>query len=243
MVKPRVDLTGWVMKEHDVPDSRLTVIKQANDYINPKGTHRAQWLCVCSCGNEVIVEHTRLKSGKTKSCGCYAIELRKKLYTQRNKYEEYNDYIIGITNDGKSQFKIDKEDFDKVKDFTWTINDQGYVISTTSNIYHKHIRLSRLVMDAQEMLEVDHINHDLLDNRKNNLRVVTHQQNLFNQQKAKNNTSGFIGVVKYNDKWRAQIMYNGKVKHLGIYDTPEEASSVYNTFAQKLFGEYMYKNN
>ena len=243
MVKPRVDMTGWVMKEHGIPDSRLTVIKQANDYINPKGMHRAQWLCMCSCGNEVTVEHTSLKSGRIKSCGCYAIELRKKLYTKRNKYEEHDDYIIGIINDGKSRFKIDKKDFDKVKDFTWFINEQGYVISTTSNIYHKHIRLSRLVTDAPDGLDVDHINHDLLDNRKSNLRVVTHQQNLFNQQKAKNNTSGFIGVVKHGDKWIAQAMHNGKNKYLGIYDTPEEASNVYNAFAQEFFGEYMYKNN
>ena len=243
MVKVKKDMTGWIMSEHGVPDSRLTVIRQVSDYINPKGEHKARWLCVCSCGNKVIVEQSSLKNGRTKSCGCYALELRKALYTKRNKYEEYDEYIVGTTNDGKSKFKFDKEDFDKVKKFTWYINDQGYVISTKSNVHHKRIRLSRLVMNAPDGFEVDHINHDLLDNRKSNLRIVTHQQNLFNQQKSKNNTSGFVGVVKRENKWIAQIMYNGKNKYLGIFDTVEEAVNVYNTAAQELFGEYMYKNN
>ena len=243
MVNVKEDMTDWVMSEHGVPDSKLTVIRQVSDYIDSKGGHKARWLCVCSCGNKVVVEQSKLKSGKTKSCGCYVLELRKALYTKRNEYEEYDNYIIGITNDGKSKFKFDKEDFDKVKNFTWYVNDQGYVISTKSNMYHKRVRLSRLVMDVQDGFEVDHINHDLLDNRKTNLRLVTNQQNLFNQQKPKNNTSGFVGVVQHGNKWVAQIMYNGKIKYLGIFNTLEEASSVYSTTAQKLFGEYMYKNN
>ena len=49
MVKVRENMTGWVMSEHGVPDSRLTVIQQTEDYIRPDGRHEARWLCECSC--------------------------------------------------------------------------------------------------------------------------------------------------------------------------------------------------
>lgn len=72
-VKPKEDMTGWVMSEHGVPDSRLTVIKQVDDYIFPKSQKRlARWLCECSCNdhNKVITISTKLKNGEIKSCGC-----------------------------------------------------------------------------------------------------------------------------------------------------------------------------
>lgn len=49
MVKIREDMTGWVMKEHGVPNSRIKVIERAEDYVTPSGAHYAQWLCECMC--------------------------------------------------------------------------------------------------------------------------------------------------------------------------------------------------
>ena len=49
---------------------KLTAIKRVEDYISPKGQHKAQWLCKCDCGNEKVVAGDRLKSGRVKSCGC-----------------------------------------------------------------------------------------------------------------------------------------------------------------------------
>ena len=49
LVKVKEDMTGWVMAEHGVPDSRWIVIEQAEDYITPSGHHVAQWLCECNC--------------------------------------------------------------------------------------------------------------------------------------------------------------------------------------------------
>jgi hypothetical protein len=65
MVKVRKDLTGRVF-------GKLTVIKQVDDYITPKGKHHAQWLCECSCAehNRVVVIQNNLVKGKTASCGC-----------------------------------------------------------------------------------------------------------------------------------------------------------------------------
>ena len=80
MVKVYEDMTGWKMWEHGVPNSRLTVVDQVEDYVKPNGVHEAQWKCVCSCKehNEIIVLGYCIKSGTVRSCGC----LRKETATQ-----------------------------------------------------------------------------------------------------------------------------------------------------------------
>lgn len=72
-----IDMTGWVMSEHGIPDSRLTVIKRAEDHITSSGNHVIQWECRCSCGksNTIIVSGISLRTGKTKSCGCLQKEI------------------------------------------------------------------------------------------------------------------------------------------------------------------------
>mgnify|MGYP001128969241 CR=1 FL=1 len=61
-----IDMTGWVMSEHGVPESRLTVIKR----IGSTKDHRALWECQCQCGNITMVDTHSLTSGNVKSCGC-----------------------------------------------------------------------------------------------------------------------------------------------------------------------------
>jgi hypothetical protein len=63
MGKTKIDITGWVMSEHGVPESRLTVLKQVDDYINTtNGQHITRWLCECSCEehNQIIVLRNHL---------------------------------------------------------------------------------------------------------------------------------------------------------------------------------------
>lgn len=81
MVKVKEDMTGWKMWEHGVPDSRLTVIKQVDDYIEKNGSRRAQYLCECNCGcgQPVIALAKEIKSGHTKSCGCLKFTIGKYL--------------------------------------------------------------------------------------------------------------------------------------------------------------------
>ena len=54
---------------------RLVTVRQADDYISPKGKHYPRWECVCDCGNTTIVFATNLKQGATTSCGCRAKEV------------------------------------------------------------------------------------------------------------------------------------------------------------------------
>lgn len=102
------------------------------------------------------------------------------------------------------------------------------------------IYMSRQIMDAPAGKEVDHRNHEGLDNQRLNLRLVTHQQNLLNKRPYVRNRSGFKGVCSARKKWRAEIAIRGKRIRLGHFDSPELAHSAYVQAAQKYHGEYAY---
>lgn len=94
---------------------------------------------------------------------------------------------------------------------------------------HQRVFLHRLVTNAPSDLEVDHIHHDGLDNRRSVLRVVTHAENCRNQRRT--NKHGFKGVSRRsNGTYRAIAKLNGKFKHLGYFDTAEEAGAAYQAF-------------
>lgn len=65
-----IDITGWIMREHGVPSSRITVLRRVEDYISPNGYVVAQWECQCDCGKTFVSSGKSIRSGKTKSCGC-----------------------------------------------------------------------------------------------------------------------------------------------------------------------------
>ena len=75
---------------------------------------------------------------------------------------------------------------------------------------------------------IDHINGQKSDNRFANLREVFEDGNSQNIRKPnKRNKSGFLGVIRFQNKWRASITVNGKTRRIGDYDTPEEAHQAY----------------
>ena len=84
-----IDMTGWVMKEHGVPKSRLTVVELVDPYISPADGHKRQrWKCRCECGNEFITLANRIRNGVTLSCGkcsrSLSDEVKKKI-SDKNK--------------------------------------------------------------------------------------------------------------------------------------------------------------
>jgi len=86
---------------------------------------------------------------------------------------------------------------------------------------------------------IDHINHDGLDNRRLNLRVVSNSTNSQNRRNGRGK-SGYLGVVarKHAKRptWSATAYSNGKHIHLGDYYTPEEAARVYDAKVIELHG-------
>lgn len=141
---------------------------------------------------------------------------------------------------GKSA-TVDDIDYDTLSKYSWYTNICGYAVRNSyADGKHSTIIMHRVVMDATKGLEVDHINGDKLDNRRDNLRICTRSENQCNVGKRTHNTSGFKGVNWYPkyQKFRAYIGVNSKWKHLGYYTTAEEASAVYQSAAKLLHGTF-----
>ena len=105
----------------------------------------------------------------------------------------------------------------------------GYVRAKVLNKKYLAHRLAWFIVNKRwPDGQIDHINGDRSDNRIANLRVVDQSGNSQNRRtKQKNNQSGFFGVHISGAKWRAQIRIEKKLKHLGLFDTPELASKAY----------------
>lgn len=108
--------------------------------------------------------------------------------------------------------------------------------------YRAH-RLAWLYMTGEfPKGEIDHINHNGVDNRWCNLRDVTKLENLKNMSAYSNNTSGVAGIYwhKLREKWMAGIKLNGKSKCLGYFDSFFDAVCVRKS-AEKIYG--FHKNH
>lgn len=140
---------------------------------------------------------------------------------------------------------VDDEDHELLSDFKWHYNSAvGYAVrSAFENGKHKKVYMHRSLIEA-EGLQVDHINRDKLDNRKENLRAVTDQQNKFNLGKHKNSPSKYKGVHwrESKSKWVAEIRHNRKTIYIGIFSDDRDAAIAYNAKASELFGEYANLN-
>lgn len=133
---------------------------------------------------------------------------------------------------------IDKKDFEKVKDYNWYCSTIGYAVAKIPG--GATIRMHRLIVDALPNVGIDHINTNKLDNRRENLRSASAQQNSFNRGRNKNNKSGYKNVCyhKQAQKWRAYIVKNNKQISLGLYNTPEEAFEAYCKVASLYHGDF-----
>lgn len=111
-----------------------------------------------------------------------------------------------------------------------------------TKIFGRGYKLHRLawfhMMGVWPTALIDHRDCDVTNLKWNNLREATHVQNRANQGKNYNNRSGFKGVIRYGNRFTAQIYVNGKSRHLGNFDTPEEANAAYFQAAQEAFGEF-----
>lgn len=101
---------------------------------------------------------------------------------------------------------VDREDYKELSQFKWYLHSQGYA---QTNINGKVVYMHRMVMKTPEDMHTDHINHDVLDNRKRNLRIVTRSGNMQNVRRKKRGTvhrmtvkghTYWIGAVKVNYK-------------------------------------------
>lgn len=156
---------------------------------------------------------------------------------------------------------VDDEDYDRLSGFTWGIIAGGYPArqvyshsikkpgAKRSQSYYKKIYMHREIMDAQPGELVDHVNHNIRDNRRENLRLCTHSQNSMNRIVERRGSSRFKGVRKAhpstrmaNKTWIAEIVANGKRTHLGYFATEEEAAAAYDLAALADHGNFALTN-
>ena len=156
----------------------------------------------------------------------------------KNEIIEYEDYaeiiLYDKDNNEVARVMIDLEYVDVVKDYKWYLKQEGYAFNKEIGYLH------RFIMNPPKDMVVDHINQDKLDNRRENLRICTDQENKLNHSIYSNNTSGASGVnwsKRYN-KWEAQLQVDRKVIYLGRYNTKEEAIEARRQAEIEYFGEF-----
>jgi hypothetical protein len=145
---------------------------------------------------------------------------------------------------------IDDADVSLVANYNWHAElDHGVWYARTKPLYRDDrkrspIGMHHLILGKNPGAHVDHIDGDGLNNRRNNLRAASASQNAMNQRRLKaNNTTGFKGVTRRREnKWHAQIQYQGRKIHIGDFPTPRLAADAYDKAAIELFGEFAATN-
>lgn len=219
---------------------RLTVTKKAEIYRTSGGRHVTMWECVCDCGNTTVVSRDSLRGNRTKSCGCLIREMRTNgIVRKSTEFDMSGEYGIGYTTNTHKKFYFDKDDYDVVKDYSWYENDQGYILTTIGG---RGVRLHRLVFGCDTGQIIDHRNHNRADNRKENLRIASKQQNGINRGANKNNKLGIKGVSydREHDLYFSRIMVNGETIYLGSSHDINDAISLRKEAEIKYFGEFAF---
>jgi hypothetical protein len=133
---------------------------------------------------------------------------------------------------------IDAADVPLVDEHNWHAMKCKNTVYGRTKYCKLSVFLHRLIIKAPFGFSVDHRDGDGLNNRRCNMRIATHSQNMHNMRRGKNNTSGFKGVDFSFGKWRARIKIKGKKKHLGVFTSPEEAHAAYCRASKKFHGEF-----
>jgi len=186
-----------------------------------------------------------------------------------NKYQHNPDgttfIFIESKKHGSKKILIDTEDWDRLKGYTWSLSviKRNGTCYAKTQIFHPDggwipckrdgrrrrktvLLLHHLILGKPKRgMVTDHINHNGLDNRKENLRFATLSQNAANCQKKKGTTSQYLGVSLYTrgePMWHAKISCNNKRIHIGYFICEHQAALAYNKKAIELHGEFANLN-
>lgn len=138
--------------------------------------------------------------------------------------------------------KIDIEDIDKISKFKWGIQHKGkydYPVNHRVGLLHRYI-LNLKKGDLKGEFEVDHINHDSSDNRKINLRIVSHSENMRNQKIRNNSKSGAKGVIlhKFHKKWVVTFRIKSEYQsQFGYFKNKKEAITKRKELEKQYWGD------
>lgn len=221
---------------------RLVVIKESDKRSGKR--QKLMYDCICDCGNPHTVCGETLRNGDVKSCGCLYDETRKTISKKYNTYDlETYDYGVGYADNG-TKFYFDKEDYDKIKDYSWWY-DGRYVMAHSlegDKYTTKIIRMHRVMMDIEdrEDINVDHINLIRYDCRKSNLRKADDYENARNRKETYCTFDNPVGVYKISEnRYDVYILKEYK----GSYKTFKKAVLVRQDLEKEIYGEFRYNPN
>lgn len=157
----------------------------------------------------------------------------------KNDYELDGDVVIMTLFNKRCEVtgftKFDTSDYDRVKNIKW-YKRQKYVMGSVDG---RKVFLHRFIMNTPNDMFTDHINGDVLDNRKCNLRVCTKAENTRNRA----NRLRVAGVsLVPSGRYSAVITVQYKVIYLGTFDTEDEAIQARIDAEIEYFGEYSVSN-
>jgi hypothetical protein len=217
---------------------RLEVIDQYEKDCSD-GCKRTFLYCKCDCSNKKEVLVNQLLKGSTVSCGCYRNEKLSLLNKKYNRYDLSGDYGVGYTFKDE-EFYFDLSDYDLIKNYCWSLDSNGYVVSY-SPLRRKKIELQDLILDnfdKDKDVRIDHENRIRWDDRRDNLRFVTHQQNNYNKGISSRNTSGIIGVCKAKNLWESGLKMNGVFMARKLFESFDDAVFFRLCAEKEFFGEF-----
>lgn len=138
-------------------------------------------------------------------------------YRKGNKYVIEGEVAKVYFSNADGYFLCDTKDVEILNRYTWYLGCDGYA---RSSLRRKTIFAHIILLGKPEGMEIDHINRNKLDNRRNNLRLVTHTVNMRNTSITKRKN---VGVWFVKGKYRAGIHQGNKTINLGSFGTEEEA--------------------
>lgn len=222
-----------ISRAHDWSGRRfgsLTVTGRAESGFTSSGVELARWECRCDCGNTTTSWASHLRAGNTKSCGCGRKLAGRSGAPPAIRGERW----VALGHDRFA--RVSESDFDKVEKATWHLDSTGY---PAARINGRTMRLHAVLLPTAHGF-VDHIDGDKLNNTRGNLRVASLAESARNQTARSGSRSRFKGVdfVRGVGKWRARVRADGRVHHVGLFDTEEAAAKAYDESARGLHGAF-----
>jgi hypothetical protein len=190
---------------------------------------RAYWLWRCTCGNDKVIQARFVLNGSIKSCGCLTGK-----HTKGNviRFDNGVGYCLlnGKYGDGK-YFMFSLEDLNLVYLASWFLTKKGYVYGHLRGTQRECFFHKLIILDIPENFQIDHINGNKQDNRRENIRVAEGFQNQANRIAC--------GVSKQrNGTFQTEVRFKGRVYYLGTFPSFETARQAYVEKKNELCGEY-----